>query len=229
VGSETKQPNNDISVSGDTEITAIYTFDGEANCVVSATARENGTGYSNSVAYNTRISLKGGENAYGWVELIKDGTETNWRPFYIGANLVYYATESITLKAVTKAEFDAYAFKLPTINIKQSDAILSSGKTIFNGQIVYNNSENIIEYGILVASSTNPEYELDERDVILENSGVNTDFIVRRCKSTKLVGANQFTISVGSLGGEIVYRGYIIHNTSNGLITEYTDIANQTI
>ena len=229
VGNETKQPTNEISISGDTEITAVYTFNGEANCAVSATPLENGTGFSNSVAYNTRIVLKGGDNAYGWVELIKDGKGTSWRPFYIGANLVYYATESITLKAVTKAEFDAYAFSIPAINIKQSDAILSSGKTIFNGQLVYNNFDDIIEYGILVAGSTNPEYELDERDVILENSGVNTDFTVRRCKSTKLVGANQFTISVGSLSGEIVYRGYIIHNTSNGLITEYTDIAVQTI
>ncbi|MBR6083672.1 MAG: hypothetical protein IKP62_12250, partial [Salinivirgaceae bacterium] len=139
---------------------------GEANCAVSATPLENGTGFSNSVAYNTRIALKGGDNAYGWLELVKDGKGTNWRPFYIGANPVYYATESITLKAVTKTEFDEYAFKLPAINIKQSDAIISSGKTIFNGQLVYNDLEDVVEYGILVASSTNPEYELDERDVV---------------------------------------------------------------
>ncbi|MBQ9531937.1 MAG: leucine-rich repeat protein [Eubacterium sp.] len=229
VGSETKQPGASITLDSDKEITAEYTFNGEANCAISATALENGTGYSNSVAYNTRIELKGGDNAYGWVELIKDGKETNWRPFYIGANLVYYATESTTLKAVTKAEFDGYAFTLPTINNKQSNALVAEGKTIFNGQIVYTDADDIVEYGILVASSDNPEYELSQRDVILENSGVNTDFTVRRCKSTKLVGAKQFTISVRNLSGEIAYRGYIIHNTSNGLITEYTDISVQTI
>ncbi len=229
VGNQLKQPNTTITLTEDTQITADYTFSGEANCAVSATPLENGTGFSNSVAYNTRIALKGGDNAYGWVELVKDGKGTNWRPFYLGANPVYYATESITLKAVTKTEFDEYAFKLPAINIKQSGAIISSGKTIFNGQLVYNDLEDVVEYGILVASSTNPVYELDERDVVVENSGVNSDFVVRRCKSTKLVGANQFTISVGNLSGEIVYRGYIIHNTSKGLITEYTDIAVQTI
>ena len=229
VGNETKQPNTAITVSDDTEISASYTYNGAANYAVTATARTNGTGFTNSVAYNTRIVLRGGDNAYGWVELIKDGTGTNWRPFYIGANLVYYATETTTLKAVTKAEFDEYLFKLPAINLKQSDAIISDGKTVFNGQIVYSNAEDIVEYGILLAYATDAEYELDERDVVLENSGVNTDFIVRRCKSTKLVGANQFTISVKNLSGEIVYRGYIIHKTSNGLITEYTDIAFQTI
>ncbi len=229
VGNATKYPDDEITLSGDTEIIANYTFNGEANCAVSATALENGTGFSNSVAYNTRIALRGGDNAYGWVELIKDGTGTNWRPFYIGANPVYYATESTTLKAVTKAEFDEYAFRLPTINIKQSDALISSGKTVFNGQLVYNNLDDIIEYGILVANSKSDSYVLDERDVVLENSGANENFNVRRCKSTKRVGANQFTISVGNLSGEIVYRGYIIHNTSNGLITEYTDIAVQNI
>lgn len=229
VGNQTKQPNEEITLSKDITITANYTFNGEANCAVNATARTNGTGFSNSVAYNTRIALKGGDDAYGWVELVKDGKGTNWRPFFIGANPVYYATESITLKAVTKEEFDEYAFKLPTINIKQSDALISSGKTIFNGQLVYNNVEDVVEYGILIGISTDSEYELGERDVVLENSGTNANYTVRRCKSTKRVGANQFTISVSNLSGEIVYRGYIIYNTSNGLITEYTDIAVQTI
>ena len=229
VGVQTKQPGEVIELSEDTEITAHYTFSGEANCAVTATALENGEGFSNSVAYNTKIVLEGGDNAYGWVELIKDGKGTNWRPFYIGADLVYYATETTTLKAVTKEEFDDYSFKLPTINNKQSDALRSSNKTIFNGQIVYTNFDDIVEYGILVASATDESYELDERDVILEKSGLNQGFTVRRCKSTKRVGANQFTISVGNLSGEIIYRGYIIHKTASGMVTEYTDISVQTI
>ena len=229
VGNETKQVGEEITVSQDTEITASYTFSGEASCAVTATALENGTGFSNSVAYNTRIPLRGGSGAYAWVELVKDGKGTNWRPFYIGANLVYYATETTTLKAVTREEFEAYKFKLPAINIKQSDAIVSGGKAVFNGQVVFNNAEDIVEYGILIAKASNAEYNLDERDVVLENSGVNSDYILRRCKSTNLVGANQFTINIKNLTGEIVYRGYIIHNTSNGLITEYTDIAVQTV
>lgn len=229
VKNQTKQAGDTVSISEDTEITASYTFSGEANCAVSATALENGTGFSNSVAYNTRIPLKGGDGAYGWVELVKDGTGRNWRPFYIGANLVYYSTESITLRAVTKAEFDAYSFRLPAINNKQSGAILSSGKAVFNGQIVYNSSDDIVEYGLLVATPITEGYEIRENDVVLENSGTSTDFRVRRCKSTKLVGANQFTIIVGNLSGSVVSRGYIIYRTSKGLVTVYSDATFQTL
>ena len=229
VNGQIKQAGESVSISGDTEIVANYTFSGEANCAVEATPLENGTGFSNSVAYNTRIVLNGGDNAYGWVELIKDGKETNWRPFYIGANLVYYATESTTLKAVTKSEFDNYSFNLPAINAKQSDALISGEKTIFNAQIAYLSREDVVEYGILIGSSTNESYELSAGDVVLENSGTNENFTVRRCKSTKLVGANQFTISVKNLSGNILYRGYIIHKTSDGLLTEYTDVSSQTV
>ena len=229
VGNETKQPNETISISGDTEITANYTFNGSADCAINAVPLEGGVGFSNSVAYNTKISLKGGNNAYAWVELVKNGRETDWRPFYIGANVSFYSIESTTLKAVTKEEFDAYSFKLPLINNKQSNAILSSEKVVFNGQIVYTNREDVVEYGILIGNATNPEYEIGAGDVVLENSGVNADYIVRRCKSTKLVGANQFTITVKNLSGVIAYRGYIIYQSANGLITEYTDLTYQTI
>ena len=229
VGGETKQAGAEITLSEDTVITASYTFSGEANCTVSATPLENGTGFSNSVTYNTRIELKGGDGAYGWVELIKDGKETNWRPFYIGANLVYYATESTTLKAVTKDEFDSYKFKLPAINNKQSSAILSSGKAVFNAQIVNRSTDDIVEYGLLVAKITTDDYELGKKDIILENVGTQSDYLLRRCKSTKLVGAKQFTINVSGLTGNIVSRGYIIYRTSAGLETVYSEPVYQTL
>ena len=229
IGGETKQAGESIALSEDSEITASYTFNGSADCAVKATALENGTGFNNSVAYNTKIELKGGDNAYAWVELIKDGKNTNYRPFYIGADLVFYTTESITLTAVTREEFESFGFTIPTINNKQSNALVSSGKTVFNGQIVYNDFEDVVEYGILIGKANDEEYEFSEDELVLENSGTKADYSIRRCKSTKLVGANQFTIRVSNLSGNIAYRGYIIHRTENGLITEYTDVAVQTI
>lgn len=229
IGGETKQAGESVALSEDSEITASYTFNGSADCAVKATSLENGTGFNNSVAYNTKIELKGGDNAYAWVELIKDGKNTNYRPFYIGADLVFYTTESITLTAVTREEFESFGFSIPTINNKQSNALVSSGKTVFNGQIVYNDFEDVVEYGILIGKANDEEYEFSEDELVLENSGTKADYSIRRCKSTKLVGANQFTIRVSNLSGNIAYRGYIIHRTANGLITEYTDVAVQTV
>ena len=229
VGGETKQAGAVITLSEDTVITASYTFNGEANCAVVATARANGIGFNDSVTYNTRIELKGGDDAYAWVELVKDGKETNWRPFYIGKNLVFYAAESITLKAVTEEEFNAFKFKIPNVNNKQSAAIVSSGKVIFNGQIVFNSSDDIVEYGMIVAKASTPGYAISDSELVLENVGNQGDYVVRRCKSTKLVGANQFTIIISGLTGDAVSRGYIIYKTAKGLVTVYSDIVEQTV
>ena len=62
--------------------------------------------------------------------------------------------------------------------------------------------------------------------VVIENSGKHTDegYQILRAKSTKLVGASQFTISVTSLPSEYIYRGYAIYKDAKGnLQTVYSE------
>ena len=230
VGGEDKSAGQKVTLTEDTEIICNYEFNGYNNLNIAATALDNGTGCNlENVSYNTKLELKGGDGAYAWVELVKDGTGENWRPFYIGANPTCYATESTTLKAVTKDEFDSYGFKLPAVNAKQSEAMVSSGKVVFNGQLVFTGADDIVEYGIILAKPVSEGYKVKDSDIVLENLGTNEDFKVRRYKATKLVGAKQFTVSINGLTGDVTSRGYVIYRTPAGLVTAYSDTVEQII
>ena len=231
--------SGEITVEEDTVIYAKYNFDETKNCAVKITGSTNNILYNKTVAYNTKIDIED-ENAYAWVELVKDGTNVNYRAFSIGSELSFYATESTDILAVTKAQFDDFNFALPAVNIKQSDAltIVSNGanKTLFNGMLIENpnGNETILEYGILVGAPSSKDGATPitpaAEQLVLENSGQQIGCVVLRAKSTMLLGTNQFTIAVSRLSGNIVYRGYIIYQTSSGMIkTRYTDVYYQTI
>ena len=210
-----------VPISDDTEIIARYTENAGAEYAITATELTGGTGYSGSAAYNTKIELKGGTNAYAWIEE-SDSTGMHYRPFYIGSDVTFFATESTNLKAVTKDEFDnVYKFNLPAVNLRKSGVTLVNGKTTFNAQIVPN-GVNVQEYGILIAAPTgsSPAASIDETKVILENSGSHPSegYSILRAKSTNLVGAKQFTIGVNSLPNGYVYRGYMIYSDSDGTL-----------
>ncbi|MBR3737495.1 MAG: hypothetical protein IKN26_02040, partial [Eubacterium sp.] len=183
------------------------------------------------VMYNTKINVSD-ENAYGWAELIKDGKNINYRPYYIGSDMGFYAIETATIKALTKAEWDSFNFSLPAINIKQNDALIvtSADKTraIFNGQTVIDKNSSVLEYGLLIGKEKTAP--LDEYNLTIDNVGSTSAYSVIRAKSTKSIGANQFTISVTSLSGNIAYRGYLIYQSPSGEIkTIYTDVSHQSI
>lgn len=217
-----KMPGEVITITGDTIINAMYTFNGTASCAINAKALENGTGFNSSVAYNTKIEIKGGDNAYGWVETV-DSSKGEYRPFAIGSDILFFATESIELTAVTEEEFNAYNFSLPAINMRKGGAIVSDTKVFFNGQVVDKNLV-IKEYGVIIGVSTNGE-EVDPARVTLDNVGSFDGYNVFRAKSTKPVGANQFSISVNGLAGKsFIYKGYVIYQKSAGeYVTIYTD------
>ena len=217
-----KQAGETVSIAGDTDIKAVYTFNGNADCAVNATALENGTGFNDSVEYNTKITLKGGDNAYAWVETVDEATG-KVRPFAIGSDVTLFASESITLSAVTEEQFNAYGFKLPAINMRKAGVIESGTKVIFNGQIVEKNA-TIREYGVVIGVAKNGK-TVDADNITVENAGSYEDYDVLRAKSTKRVGANQFTIGINGLAGKnYVYKGYLIYEKTNGeFVTVYTD------
>ncbi|MBR1762623.1 MAG: hypothetical protein IJ731_04580 [Eubacterium sp.] len=201
-----------VSISEDTDIIAKYTADANANCAI------NATGYTGTVKYNDKVELTGNDDTYAWVEEV-DSLGTHYRPFYIGKNVSFFASESSNLKAVTKSEFDAFKFSLPTVNLRKSGVVSEGAKTIFNAQIVPGDA-NVQEYGILIAApyGATPAASIDATQVVIENSGKHASegYQVLRAKSTKLVGANQFTISVNGIPSGYIYRGYLIYADSNG-------------
>jgi hypothetical protein len=214
---EEKITASSITVNEDTTITALYKVDSNADCAINATDIDNNASNS-TVAYNTKVTLEGGEGAYAWVE---ETAPNMFRPFFIGQNVTFYASESITLTAVSEEQFNAYNFELPCVNLRQSGTIVVGNKVVFNAQVVAENMENVKEYGILVGTGS-----ITNDDLIVENSGQQDGFKVLRAKSTKLIqSANQFTISVSNLtGNDYIYRGYVIYEDGTSLKTVYTDI-----
>ena len=168
--------------------------------------------------YNEKVELEGGNGAYAWVEATDD-TGLHFRPFYIGKNVSMFASEPTELKAVTEEQFNAYGFTLPAINLRKGGTVKSGEKTIFNAQLVAGNAD-VQEYGILVGTGNITEDMLN-----IENSGTHEDYRVLRAKSTRLVGANQFSIAINNLPDGYKYRGYVIYeNGDNEFVTNYTDI-----
>ena len=216
-----------VTIGEDTEIIARYTVKADADCAINVLSDN---AQNQTVAYNTKVTLTGANDTYGWVEAID---ATHFRPFKIGKNVEFYASESTELKAVTKSEFDGYKFTFPCVNLRKGGIIESDGKKVFNAQLV-NDGKEIQEYGILIAApltkadSTPIAMEnLLPSMVIIENSGKHEGenaYQILRAKSTKLVGANQFTISVSSLPSQYIYRGYAIYKDANGnLQTVYSE------
>ncbi len=178
-----------------------------------------------SASYNDRVSLLGNADTYAWVE--KSKTSNSYKPFYIGKDVEFYATEETTLKPVTQAEFESGNYMLPWINIRQSGAYVINDngkkKVSFNGQFVTDGAYNISEYGVLLGKGT-ANGNISESDVKLENIGTSDEYTLTRFKSTKDVGAHQFTISVNGLSGNVIYKGYISYVNEQGITqTVYTD------
>ena len=203
-----------VTIGADTEVYARYTPNADADCAINA---EGGSEtYAQTVKYNDKVSLTGAANTYGWVEKID---ATHYRPFYIGKDVSFFATESTELLAVTS--FSGYNFSLPAVNIRKSGVIKNGTRTTINGQLV-TNGVNVKEYGILIGapSSKNgatPVAPTPEQ-IIIENSGQHTGWAVYRAKSTTLVGANQYTITMNNLPEGYIYRGYMIYEDSKGAL-----------
>ena len=219
---------NSVTINNDTVIIAKYDATPSADCAINATGGSEA--YSRTVAYNTKVSLTGAANTYGWVEAID---ATHYRPFKIGKDVEFYASESTTLMAVDQTAFNAYKFSFPCVNLRQSGIIESDGKKVFNAQLV-NDGKDIQEYGILIAApltkAGSTPISMDNllpSMVVIENSGKHEGenaYQILRAKSTKLVGASQFSISVSSLPSQYIYRGYAIYKDANGnLQTAYSE------
>ena len=220
---ETKITSATVSITEDTDIIAKYTVNNDASCAINATDI-NSNPLNSTVEYNNKVELQGGSGTYAWIEATD---ETHFRPFYIGEDVSFFATESTTLKAVSKAEFDAYNFSVPTINLRKNGVILSGTRTVFNAQVVAENVDNIRECGILIGVKNGEEGIIpDESLLTLEHTGTQTNYRVVRAKSTKFVGANQISIAINNVPSEYSYRAYVIYDNGEGTapVTVYTDL-----
>ena len=223
--------NSPVTISGDTTIVARYNANEQSQCTIGASiASETGEPTdvtpAGTIRYNDKVELEGGANTYAWLEAT-DSTGLHYRPFYIGKDVEFLATESTTLKAVNETDFAEFNFTLPAINLRKSGVMTTTvtiegvekTRTTFNAQIVPGNAE-IREYGILIGApyGATPVSEVAASKVIIENSGKHTSegYQVLRAKSTKLVGANQFVISVNGIPSGYVYRGYIVYADAQG-------------
>ena len=178
-----------------------------------------------SASYNDGVSFKGKSGTYAWLEKIGD-TES-YRPFYIGRDVAFFATESTTLKPVTEEEFTDGGYDVPNINLRQSGTYVidTDGKkrVTFNGQFVTDGVYTISEYGVLLGKAAEGG-SIRAADVAVDNVGVNSAYSVTRFKSTKDVGAHQFTMSITGLSGEVIYKGYITYTNALGTaVTVYTE------
>ena len=210
-----------ITITRDTEIQALYTLNEDAVYAINATALEGGNDFCESVAYNEKIELDGGDSAYAWIETVDEANGV-YRPFAIGSSISLLASESLTLTAVTEEEFYDFGFELPAINMRKSGTITEGSKVVFNGQIVDLN-DKVREYGVVIGVMKNG-YELDEADLTVENAGSFENYNIIRAKSTRRVGANQFAIGINGLAGkDYIYKGYVVYEKQNGeFLTVYT-------
>ena len=213
-----------ITVNGDVEIVANYT-ESAAACAINATDIAE-VEHNSTVKYNEKVELDGGEGTYGWIEEIGD----TYRPFYKGQKVSFLATESTTLIAVNETNFRKYG-ATPCVNLRKSGVEVTDTETgkkyTFNAQLVPGTAD-VREYGILVAapSSKNGYTPITPADtqIIIENSGQQAGYAILRAKSTKLVGANQFTIAINNLPAGYKYRGYVIYSDGTSLQTAYSDV-----
>ena len=217
-----------LTISADTEIVANYTVNEGLPFAINIDA----DGFVNKTAsYNESVTIEGNNDTYAWLEK-KINTE-NYKPFYVGKDVTFFATESINLKPVTEAEFIAGGYSVPNINVRQNGTIVittdGKKKVTFNGQFVTDGSKTIVEYGVLVGKAA-PSGSISASDVVLENIGASADYNLIRLKSTKDVGAHQFAISVNGLTGDIIYKGYVTYRNAGGTnVTVYTDAMSETI
>ena len=184
-----------------------------------------------NASYNDYIGFTGNNDTYAWLE--KVGSSNTYKPFYIGRDVSFFATETKTLKPVSQAEFDAGGYSLPWVNLRQSGVYIinndSKKKVTFNGQFVTDGNADITEYGVLLGRATN-NGSISASDVVLENIGASEGYTLTRFKSTKDVGAHQFTIAVNGLSGDVIYKGYISYVNEQGItVTVYTDAFSETI
>ena len=188
--------------------------------------------FNDSAKYNQKIEVKD-DSAYAWVETPEGGSG---RIYYIGKDLTFYANDSANIQAITKAEYDAgisnSIYKVPSINLRASgfnvaDAGSGKKKLTFNANYV-NGNYSVVEYGILLGKETSGS--MTDDDLIVENTGNKGTYNVLRAKSTKLVGANQFTIGVNTnMTGSFRYRAYLIYQDGNKLTTVYSPVINDSI
>ena len=226
VGDNHYQAGETVEISSDTKIYANYVKNETLSCSINVI---DGTGIS--ATYNQRVSLNGDSNTYAW--LVLDKITNLFKPFYIGKDVVFYASEPMTLKKVTQEEFNSSNYSLPAINIRQDGAFSKETdgvkKVYFNGQVVNDDVYEIAECGIILGKAKEGG-SITAEDVILENIDSSEQYSLHRFKSTKSVGANQFSIGVKNLSGDVIYKGYVTYRIhTNQFLTVYTEAISQSL
>lgn len=219
-------------ISKDITVIANYSPAAQNSLTVKITDSKGGLVYNDSARYNQKIEVSD-DDADAWIQSFDGGA--SWRLFYIGSSFTYYVSESSEIKGITSSDADyaKYVKGLPVVSLNNSKPIISAidttvnpvkNKITFNGQLI-SGSADVSEYGVLIGKGT-----MNEDDLVIENSGTQDGYKILRAKSTRLVGANQFTIGVNTnMTGEYYYRAYAMYHDGSKLVTVYGDVLTDTI
>jgi len=210
VNGESKNAGDTVTITDDTVITANYEYNGTQYTV-------SIDGASNSYNYNDKIQLKAADGKV-WVQDLGNGKS---RLFYNGSSTTLFVTGDMTLTSVDKSALTDSDNASP---VYLSNATVAEGKLVFNGQVAVPEGATVKEFGVLIGRGKAGLFS--ESDVKVENAGDgNSNYKIMRCKSTKTYGSDQFTIRVSGLAEKsgVIYKGYIIYQDGDKLITTYTD------
>ena len=220
-GEDTYSPGDTINnINHNIDIYANYEHVDNNNYTVTITDVNGDELYNDSASYNVKIDVED-NNAYAWIDEDND-------VFYVGSSLSFFVAESVTLQAITEEQFENGGYKTPMVYLRKEGAIVDENRITFNAQVVKKSTDVVVEYGILFGKSKGRT--ITEADLVLNNTGSNDNYQIIRAKSTKMFGANQFSIRINSsASGTFLYRGYAVYQTDDGLETVYTDVKTATI
>ena len=137
--------------------------------------------------------------------------------------------ESISIKAISEEEYLQGEFTVPFVYANKrvpqiSDLENDTKKVSITGQLVKNEDDSIIEYGILIGKE-NADGLMPDDDFVVENVGSHDEYSVLKASSNTTVGANQFVVSfTTSKKGTYKYRAYIVFKQGNETIASYGDV-----
>jgi len=172
--------------------------------------------------YNAKLQVSCDEPDFA-AFLEKTG-ENSYRIFSYERKVTFYVAEEITLEPATSARLEELGIDINVgfVNLSKTAPKTKDNRTVFNAQYVLPKKAELIEYGLLIGTPI--DGPIREDDLILENVGVPSCYLLKRCKSTIHTSANQFVIGYSNPKIGLIYKGYLIYQLNGEVITIYSDL-----
>lgn len=215
------QPGTHISVTKDTVIKMMYEYAGNMHNVTINDINGNPVS-TNAYPYNAMLQISCDEPDFA-AFLEKTG-ENSYRVFSYDRNVTLYVVEEMTLEPATSERLQELGIDttIGFVNLSKTAPKTKDNRTVFNAQYILPKKADLIEYGLLVGIPV--DGPIKEEDLILENVGVPSCYLLKRCKSTKHTPANQFVIGYSNPRIGLIYKGYLIYQLNGEVITVYSEL-----